>query len=183
MKLTSILKEVKAKQKLNETMQFEFETDAQGNLEIYSPNHEDLLAVVDKKKEVIHYKSVGVGTTRQAIKAAAERFLDDESDQSDSSSMYADRFSEAPERSDSSAPRMSTETDDYPFVSKKEQYQIFAKTFLSALGSAIEGVDTLEEAEENVEAMIDSMKQDLAEMAFELISDEHPMFGFYTENA
>jgi hypothetical protein len=68
-------------------------------------------------------------------------------------------------------------------VSKKEQYQIFAKTFLSALGSAIEGVDTLEEAEENVEAMIDSMKQDLAEMAFELISDEHPMFGFYTENA
>jgi hypothetical protein len=94
MKLSALLKEVIAK-KINETMQFEFETDAQGNLEIYSPNHEDLLAVVDKKKEVIHYKSVGVGTTRQAIKAAAERFLDDESDQSDSSSMYADRFSES----------------------------------------------------------------------------------------
>jgi hypothetical protein len=189
MKLSALLKEVKAKQKLNETMQFEFETDAYGNLEIYSPNHEELLAVVDKESGNIDYNQIRMNdvqfskSVKAQIMAAAERFLDDESDQSDSSSMYADRFSEAPERSDSSAPRMSTETDDYPFVSKKEQYQIFAKTFLSALGSAIEGVDTLEEAEENVEAMIDSMKQDLAEMAFELISDEHPMFGFYTENA
>jgi hypothetical protein len=100
MKLTSILKEVKAKQKLNEAMHFEFETDAQGNLEIYSPNHEDLLAVVDKESGNIDYNQVRMNdvqfskSVKAQIMAAAERFLDDESDQSDSSAMYADRFSE-----------------------------------------------------------------------------------------
>jgi hypothetical protein len=99
MKLTTLLKEVKAKKKVNEAMSFEFEIDAQGNLEIYDTYGDDgrynrLLAVVDKSTGTIDYKT-GSMVRKDQIRAAAERFLDDESDQSDSSSMYADRFSES----------------------------------------------------------------------------------------
>jgi hypothetical protein len=173
MKLTTLLKEVKAKKKVNEAMSFEFEIDAQGNLEIYDTYGERLLAVVDKSTGTIDYKT-GSMVRKDQIRAAAERFLDDESDQRDSSSMYADRFSEAPERSDSSAPRMS---DDYPFVSKEGQYRIFASTFLNALASAIEDVDSVDEAESNINAFIEQSHTDLVEMAMELISSDHPMFN------
>jgi hypothetical protein len=96
MKLTTLLKEVKAKKKVNEAMSFEFETDAQGNLEIYDTYGERLLAVVDKSTGEIDYRMESIRMLYgDQIRAAAERFLDDESDQSDSSSMYADRFSES----------------------------------------------------------------------------------------
>jgi hypothetical protein len=152
-------------------MSFEFETDAQGNLEIYDTYGERLLAVVDKSTGTIDYKT-GSMVRKDQIRAAAERFLDDESDQSDSSSMYADRFSEAP--SDSSAPKMS---DDYPFVSKKKQYEIFASTFLNAIAFAIEDVDSVDEAKSNINAFIEQSRTDLVEMAMELISSDHPMFN------
>ena len=77
MKLTALLKEVQEEQK----HEFEFETDAHGNLEVWSADHEDLLAIVDKQSGNIDYRPALADvriSQRAAIEAAAERFLDDE---------------------------------------------------------------------------------------------------------
>lgn len=98
MKLTKLLKEVQEERsKSYMSVDLEFETDAHGNLEIWSGDHEDLLAVVDRKTGHVDYHpsdTVFSDKEREAIEAAAQRFLDDESDPSDPTAMYADRFSD-----------------------------------------------------------------------------------------
>lgn len=98
MKLTKLLKEVQEERsKSYMSVDLEFETDAHGNLEIWSGDHEDLLAVVDRKTGHVDYHpsdTVFSDKEREAIEAAAARFLDDESDPRDPTAMYADRFSD-----------------------------------------------------------------------------------------
>ena len=100
MKLTKLLKEVQEERsKSYMSVDLEFETDAHGNLEIWSGDHEEQLAVVDRKRHLIDYSGPWQGThlpdtVIAAIEAAAQRFLDDESDPSDPTAMYADRFSD-----------------------------------------------------------------------------------------
>lgn len=100
MKLTKLLKEVQQERsKSYMSVDLEFETDAHGNLEIWSGDHEEQLAVVDRKRHLIDYSGPWQGThlpdtVIAAIEAAAQRFLDDESDPSDPTAMYADRFSD-----------------------------------------------------------------------------------------
>jgi hypothetical protein len=66
---------------------------------------------------------------------------------------------------------------DFPFVSKKKQYEIFTSTFLNALAWAIEGVDNVDEAEYYINEFIKQSQTELVEMAMELISPDHPMFN------
>lgn len=121
MKLTKLLKEVQEESDSYMSVDLEFETDAHGNLEIWSGDHEDLLAVVDRKTGHVDYRpsdTVFSDKEREAIEAAAERFLDDESDPSDPTAMYADRF---PGYDDPSVQGMWSEESATATVSKKPQ--------------------------------------------------------------
>lgn len=124
MKLTKLLKEVQEERsKSYMSVDLEFETDAHGNLEIWSGDHEDLLAVVDRKRHLIDYSGPWQGThlpdtVIAAIEAAAQRFLDDESDPRDPTAMYADRF---PGYDDPSVQGMWSEESATATVSKKPQ--------------------------------------------------------------